>query len=165
MELASPTNLVIPPYAYVDGALCKVTAIGFQAFFTNRVIERVTIPDTVTVIGVSAFSYCIKLADLYIPDGVTLIDNYAFTWAAITSLELPASITDMGFSTFSHCLNLKEINVDSNNKIYTSLEGVLINNVTHGIFQYPAGKDANAYTIPDSITRVRHYAFLMPLNL
>ncbi|MGM9900324.1 MAG: leucine-rich repeat protein [Bacilli bacterium] len=55
-----------------------VTKIGPSAFFSNEIVEKVIIPDTITEIGESAFAYCENLKSINIPDTVTKIGNKAF---------------------------------------------------------------------------------------
>ena len=104
--------------------------------------DDVTIPSTlddytVTGIGVSAFYDCNK----------------------ITSITIPDSITTIGESAFDGCTGLTSITVSSGNTNYSSIDGVLFNKDTTVLVQYPIGKTATSYTIPDSVTGIGMGAF------
>lgn len=104
--------------------------------------DDVTIPSTlddytVTGIGVSAFYDCNK----------------------ITSITIPNSITTIGESAFDGCTGLTSITVSSGNTNYSSIDGVLFNKDTTVLVQYPIGKTATSYTIPDSVTGIGMGAF------
>lgn len=97
------------------------------------------IPKRVTSIGSSAFKGCDRLESVTIGSGVKSIGSY----------------------TFSDCDNLESINVDENNQYYSSDEnGILFNKDKTTLFQYPIGKVATFYAIPDSVTSIGLYAFL-----
>ncbi len=66
-------NVVIP--AEVGGK--SVVGIGEEAFYENRTLESVVIPDGVTVIGAQAFFGCERLSNLVIPESVT---EFGWTW-------------------------------------------------------------------------------------
>lgn len=92
---------------------------------------------------------------------VTTIDDYAFNYCeSLTSLTLPNSITSIGYCPFWGCTSLTSITVDSANPNYTSLDGVLFNKVKTVLVCYPAGKQADKYTVPNSVTSIGTYAFV-----
>ena len=78
---------------------------------------------------------------------------------SLTSITIPDSVTSMGWGPFAYCTALQNIYVDSGNKNYCSINGVLFNkNITY-IVCYPAGKTDSVYTIPDSVWSMDLYAF------
>jgi hypothetical protein len=97
----------------------------------------VTIPGTinglpVTSIGDGAFYGCTSLA----------------------SVTIGNSVTSLGEAPFSYCISLTAITVDTNNPVYSSVDGVLFNKNQTALIQYPAGKAGSQYTIPDSVTTI-----------
>lgn len=110
-----------------------VTAIGERAFYEQRTLTSVTIPDSVREIASYAFSYCEGLAELVIPDCVTKVASYAFAhchrlarvvigdgvteigaWAfyychALTSVTIGDGVTTIGLGAFQECFNLKDV--------------------------------------------------------
>ena len=94
-------TLEIPEEVNANGEKYSVTSIGNEAFYGCGNLTSITIPNSVTTIGSSLFIWCTSLISINIPSSVTSISEDAF---------------DNG--------NLASINVDSNNKNYSSEDGV-----------------------------------------
>jgi hypothetical protein len=89
---------------------------------------------------------------------VTSVAAYAFYYAAgVTSVVVPASVTSIASTAFE-CGSLTNILVDSLNPAYSSLGGVLLDKTQNTLVEYPAGK-AGPYTVPNSVTVIRGWAF------
>ena len=67
-------EVVIP--SEIDGM--PVTSIGGCSFSSNKFVESVTIPDSVTEICLLAFSWCTCLKSITLPDSLTEIGSSAF---------------------------------------------------------------------------------------
>ncbi|MBQ0142067.1 MAG: leucine-rich repeat domain-containing protein [Prevotellaceae bacterium] len=67
-----------------DGKTCNVTGIGEYAFYSNRDIPSVSIPE-----------------------GVTYIGSGAFRQTALTSISLPEGLISIGSHAFFSCTNIK----------------------------------------------------------
>lgn len=167
-------NIAIP-----DGA----TKIDDGTFFGCYSLTDVVIPDKVTSIGIYAFGCCTNLTNIIIPDNVITIDRDAFDrCTAATSIiigksvrdigtgafkgcesvekvYIPESVMSIGSQTFSACNNLKEIEVDENNINYVSEHGVLFNKNKTELVRYPALKEGNIYSVPESVTSFGDEAF------
>ena len=114
-------ELVIP--AEIDG--CKVTKIGWMAFygcvniksvvlndglveidgsaFNGTSISEMDVPATVTTIGQRAFGNCINLARVTFHEGLRKIDNYAFQDCKMLTgkITIPSTTTGIGENAFS----------------------------------------------------------------
>ena len=124
-----------------------VTKIGEGAFFDTS-LENVNIPNGVTIIGEGAFSSCLSLKNVNISNGVKEIGSFAFSECHnLTNVDMPNSIEVIGEKAFEGCSKLEKINipsstkkihdtaflkcdklqieVDKNNKKYTSVNGQL----------------------------------------
>ena len=106
-----------------------------------------------------------KIKKVVVGNGITEIGNYAF-WdcANLESIEIPSSVTYIGVFNFLLDTNLKRINVDGNNKHYSSVDGVLFSKDKKSIIKYP-NKKQNTYSIPNTVTNISSYAFRDDTNL
>ncbi|MCM1223158.1 MAG: leucine-rich repeat domain-containing protein, partial [Lachnospiraceae bacterium] len=90
----------------------KSYAIYQYAFYGNKGLTSITIPDSVTSIGSSAFSSCSGLTGITIPDSVTSIGSYAFSGCSgLTSIIIPDSVTSIGSEVFYGCSGLTSITI------------------------------------------------------
>jgi len=105
---------------------------GYSGNATN-----VTIPSNVTVIGMTAF----------------------FGKSNITNISIPASVDSVSSLAFQGCSNLTSITVNTQNKFFSSVDGVLFNKDITALVIYPAGKRERTYTIPEGITSIGANAF------
>ena len=110
-------------------------------------------------------SYSGKDSVLKIPntlDGktVTSIGDEAFSGCrALTSIELPDSVTSMGVNLFAGCESLKNIQVSLEQPVFAVIDGVLFNKAEKSLICYPAGKQEEAYEVPQGIQQIKFGAF------
>ena len=137
-----------------------VTSIGQRAFSRCSGLTSVTIPASVTSIGSEAFSECRNLTSVTFAEGsqLTSIGSGAFEWCPLASITIPASVTSME-GAFSSCRRLTSINVDPNNAIYSSKDGVVFDKTGTTLLLYPEGKSDISYIIPDGVTSIGRGAF------
>jgi hypothetical protein len=134
-------------------------------------LMSVTIPNSVTNIGIDAFYNCGSLTNVLIGNGVLNIGWQAFYQCTnLTAVSIPASTVSIDMSTFQNgafgdCFGLDAINVDPQNSVYSSVDGVLFNKDRSGLFIYPQSKPGTYYAIPDSVIVVGDSAFLNCSNL
>lgn len=91
----------------IDGY--KVTKIGRNAFYNNKKLKSVTIPNSVTIIGNCAFYYCSKLKEIVIPDSVITIEDYAFYASHLSRLKIGNGVQTIGDNAFGFCHLLKTV--------------------------------------------------------
>lgn len=159
----------------------KVTVIGYGAFRSCIGLTEIIIPNSVIKIGESAFSECVNLANINLPNSVSYIGSGVFSGCInLTSIDLPTNLYMLNNSVFSRCTNLarvnlasvtqisegafsgcniKEFTVSENNRVYSSLDGVLFNKDKTELVMYPKAKSSQNYVIPNSVTSVNDEAF------
>ena len=88
----------------VSGA--TVTAIGNEAFWSNKTLKSVTIPSTVTSIGIAAFNECSALTKVVIPYKVKSIGESAFWFCTnLKTVVIPKATEKIGKNAFRGCTN------------------------------------------------------------
>lgn len=136
-----------------------VTTIPMRAFDCEN-ITSITLPSTVTKIEMNAFASCKNLKTITIPNSVTEIGNYAFyACDNLKTITVPESVAAIGDSAFANCNSLESINVNSKNKNYTSLDGVLYNKDMTLLICYPMNKRDTAFVVPEGVETIGKYAF------
>ena len=144
----------------------SVTTIGCVAFYACNSLSSITIPNSVTTIEYFAFHNCRGLISITIPNSVITIEGYAFEGCEkLPSITIPSSVTSIGELTFKACPSLTSIDVESENKDYTSENGILFNKNKSTLVCYPMGKTEDFYVIPNSVTSTGAYAFYGCENL
>ena len=100
-------SVLMPQGVLLDAKSCagsltidkSVQTIGAKAFFGNKQISSVVIPDGVKLIDEQAF-FSSSLSEINIPNSVTTINSSAFAFAGLTSLTLPNALTRISSQTF-----------------------------------------------------------------
>jgi hypothetical protein len=158
----------------------SVTSISNGAFDGCASLTSITIPENITSIGAGAFSSCVKLKGVSIPVSVNRIDGGAFSGCtSLTSITIPSSVTSIGANVFWGCSGIRQIaipasvnkigncafsessaliKVDSENKNYLSIDGVLFNKNQTILFYCPNSKSGN-YTVPNTVKTIKNDAF------
>ena len=81
-----------------------------------------------------------------IPSGVILIADYAFASGFVQKVTIPASVSEIGYGCFDECTRLTEIEVNSGNTLYKSVDGVLLTKDGRWLLRFPGGRSGD-YTI------------------
>ncbi len=132
--------------------------------------DSYAVPAGVTEIGPSAFLGASQLTQVSLPDSLQSIGDQAFAGTGLTSVTVPAAVKTIGAGAFGTdrspelpgyggCDALQAIWVDEANGHFSSVDGVLFNKDCTVLLAYPAGKDAAAYTLPESVIAVASGAF------
>lgn len=136
---------------------------GLVETATNTFIaggSRSAIPEGIVRIESNAFHGCTSLTEITIPNTVKTIGWYAFTDTGLKSIYIPANTTEFEYLGFLgqfgmfKSSELEEINVDADNPLYASLDGVLFNKDKTQILYYPQGKKDAVYVLPNTVTAI-----------
>ena len=123
----------------------------------NKHVKEVIMPDTVAEIGYWAFEGCSSLEKINISENCEFLGQYAFVNTKISSLHIPESLTTILAGAFDNTQYLKQITVDSNNKEYYTIDGVLMSD--DWLMLYPGSREGEQYVIPDGVRGICHGAF------
>lgn len=122
-------------------------------------ITAINIAEGITTISDNAFFNCEKVISVTIPNTVTSIGRSFVFCSSLTSIDIPASVTSIHYRTFGFCGKLESINVDKNNKYFTSVDGVLYNKNKTKLVRYPEGKRDESLVIPSTVKVINKDAF------
>lgn len=136
-----------------------VTMIGENAFSSLESIKTVFLPDSIRKINYNAF-YGSRFTNIRLSNNLEYIESGAFIYCfGLNTITIPASVIDISDGAFSQNA-LTEINVDSQNNHYTSIDGVLFNNSCTKLLCYPSGRLNSSYSVPSGVTEIGELAFI-----
>ncbi len=112
-------------------------------------LNEITIPDTVAYLLLSLYSNSLK------------------------KVNIPSSVKALVVETSELASSLEEINVDSDNTVYASKDGILFSKDFSTLYVYPAAKDLSELVLPESVTKIardainnyRGYSFLSDVKI
>ncbi len=149
-------KLTIP--SELDGH--TVTSIGYRAFYENKQLTEVILPDTLKVLRIQPFACCEKLQSVSLPEGLEIIDTNAFyDCKKLTKVNIPTSVTTVMEGIFAGCTSLKEIALAPDHPFLEAADGVLFNRETSTLLWYPATRKGKEYTVPDGTKRIGYQSF------
>ena len=136
-----------------------VQELNLNSFENCENLKSVSLPKSLVTIGGGAFWGCVSLTSINIPEHVTEIRWDAFGGCrSLKTITIPASVESLNEYGFTGCESLESINVDSANKNYTSVDGVLFNKDKTVLIHCPAKK--TSLTIPTTVTKMGDYALI-----
>ena len=123
-----------------------------SAFYSNKYIENIVVPDSVISIGQGVFEECTSLKDVELPKNIELIDYGAFkNCTSLKKITIPGNVKTIKGMAFMNC---------------SSLETVIIpNSVTTIERAFDLCSSLNGIVIPESVTTIEHSAFYDCPNL
>ncbi|MCD7973230.1 MAG: leucine-rich repeat domain-containing protein [Candidatus Azobacteroides sp.] len=166
----------------------RVTLIENSAFMNCESIQSVILPELITVVSSSVFEGCTNLTSVELSGSVTTIQSCAFKMcknlseitfpstlkvlgyevffgSKLKSIYLPASVEGIDPSAFDSCLYVTSFNVEAENPIYSSVDGVLYNKQQTKLISYPVAHERETFTVPNSVEIIESTAFCFSTNL
>lgn len=131
-----------------------VKSIKEHVFEDNTDIESVTLPDSLKKIGNAVFLGCENLTEVELNYGLETIGYDAFKGTGLTEVSIPATVSEIGSSAFT-C----EMEVDSSNTDYCTIDGVLYSYDESELVIYPSDFDEDSFDVPENVTKICNYAF------
>ena len=186
-DLGYTGEIVIPEYAKFGDEVYTVISVGERAFIYCDGITAITISNTVKTIESLAFQFRAKNIELHLGNSVEYIGDYSFRGISLSNeLVLPSSLKYIGSYAFdglnASIINIpsnvefigirafqsdsiQEYNVDSENRNYCSIDGVLFDKDATTIISYPMARGDIHYKVPEGITAIGEWAFYAVKNL
>ena len=152
-------DIVVPDTVKQDGTAYAVTALGEEAFLQSTLTSIQLPKQTLRVIGSYAFYENRGLTTVDIPEGVTTIGTAAFAAYDLTHLHIPASVTEMGRDAVGECPALESVTVAEGNTHFGVFDGVLMDKAQTRLICYPAKMAGKTYTVPTTVTSIDGRAF------
>ncbi len=152
----------------------SLTEIANEAFYHCSSLKSIEIPSGVKNIKNDAFADCVKLSSVTLSDTVENIGNGAFGNTAVKSINITKNVKSIGLWEtdenfydghdtwkYVHAFEkapVEKITVDSNNKTYSSKNGVLYNKKQTKLCWYPCEKSAKKFTVPKTVKSIDLFA-------
>ena len=131
---------------YIPSTLCEVTLNGKITF--------------------GAFSRCKSLSVITVSASYKEIPNYSFReCTSLLSFSIPATVETIRGYAFTGCSSLANYIVDTENKVYKSVDGHILSKDGKTFVLYAGGKNASSFTLFDDVKEIGNYAFYMVENL
>lgn len=150
-----PAHVEIPQQA--EGVL--VVALADWAFSNQTELVELSLPEGLEVVGWYAFSGCSKLEKLTLPQ--TLIELGGSALKECTSLKelsLPSGLSRLGPHVAEGCLGLEEIQVEEENEVFRTLQGIVCSKDGKELIMAPPGWNGRFET-PSGVEHIRGEAF------
>ena len=152
--------------------------IGIECFNNCTNLTSITIPEGITTIESETFSGCENLSEVILPNSLTTINAYAFSSKSgnglpnLREIYIPENVTYIAINDFyvvdgqtqeiiqpgAFFGSNTNINVDENNKAYSSEDGVLFNKDKTELLFFPTMREGT-YTIPSTVKKIEDLAF------
>ena len=150
----------------LDGVLFSKGREMLLSYPIGRAAKEYSVPDEVKQIAPAAFTDCLALEKVALPDGLTVIREEAFMGCKSLKgkLTLPSGLASFGIGAGAFCqTQIDEFAISEKNPRYKTVDGVLFERVGSGdnlaLLAYPGGRQAKEYVAPENTVFVGGRAF------
>lgn len=142
-----------------DGCACKT--IGKYAFCRSNV-QELTLPDQLELIEIQAFYVNRGITQVVLPESVKKVRNLAFGYCDhMTTFTIGSNVETIEDEVFAYDGMLETIIVDPNNQHFIMVDGCLINTDTNRLVR----GTPSCLAVPDSVLSVATHAFSALANI
>lgn len=138
--------------------------VNGQIFNGCSNLKEVILEEGIEEISGRAFDSCSKVKEWKLPKSLKRIGPCAFRNISVEEFNIPENVESIA-ATFISSSNLSRINVDSNNKYFTSVDGILFDKDSTRVIKYPENRDGNSYEVPNTVKTIDANAFISCKNL
>lgn len=153
----------------IPGSVKKI-GVGYngygncQTFNGCSNIETVVLEEGLEEIGGRVFDACSKVKEWKLPKSLKKIGSGAFSSISVEEFNIPENVESI-YVSFLSSSNLVKVNVDSNNKYFTSVDGILFDKNITRLIKYPEKRDGSSYEVPNTVKTIDANAFISCKNL
>ncbi len=152
----------------IPGSVKKIGASwgnsNAQVFNNCSNLENVILEEGIEEISGRTFDSCSKVKEWKLPKSLKRIGPRAFRSTSVEEFNIPENVESIA-ATFISSSNLSRINVDSNNKYFTSVDGILFDKDSTRLIKYPENRDGSSYEVPNTVNTIDANAFGSCKNL
>ena len=138
--------------------------VNGQIFNGCSNLKEVILEEGIEEISGRAFDSCSIVKEWKLPKSLKRIGPCAFRNISVEEFNIPENVESIA-ATFISSSNLSRINVDSNNKYFTSVDGILFDKDSTRLIKYPENRDGNSYEVPNTVKTIDANAFISCKNL
>ena len=135
-----------------DGAPHRLTAWKSQGMDSR--IRSLVVEEGVTGLGSYLCYWCENLETVRLPESLQRIGYKALAITGLRELRLPRGVREIAPGALSLIWSLRRIDVDPENPVYCSPDGVLYDKNRTTLLCYPIARAADAYVLPATVTAV-----------
>ncbi len=137
-----------------------VKTVGEGAFAGNSTIESLTIGSGTKKISYAAFSNMSALKSASTGSSVKSIGNAAFSGDYnLTDMTIGSNVEDFGTGVFVGCDVLSSVSIEKGNDELLYADGAIYNKKMTVLYEVLPGYTGGTYTVPNSVTTIKEYAF------
>ena len=136
----------------------NVESIGNEVFYACSNLKEVVLGKKLRTMGYSAFRYCDNLTEVTVLGNVENFSDTDFAYTAVKELKIGKEVVTLK-ADFYNMTTLEKIEVNKENKVYMSQDGVLYNKERSELIRYPQEKTDEVYQIPEGVEKVKNAAF------
>lgn len=132
--------------------------VNGQVFNGCSNLKEVIFEEGIEEISGRAFDSCSKVEEWNLPKSLKRIGQWAFSSIGVEEFNIPENVENIA-DGFIGSSKLIKINVDPNNKYFTSIDGVLFDKAVTKLLKFPNVKQEENYTVPGTVKTINSYAF------
>ncbi len=157
---ANDTSLEIPTNIAIGTKMYEVTSIGKKAFYGNKNLLKVRIPDSIKKIETDAFENCSSKLKIY-----ATANSEALSYAKSNNIKYLVTFDNWAYSiNNASSITLEEyVGTNSNISIPNQIDGKTINQIAKRAFY--SNKNLQEVILPETIIEIGQEAFKSCINL
>ncbi len=141
------------------------TCIWDSGFQSALYLKQIRFHENLLSIGDHAFSGCASLEEIAFPNSVRYMGNFGFIGCKnLKTVRYGKNFVSPGCD-FNGCTSLERFEVHEENQYYSTIDGNLYSKDGSQLYKYCNAKKETSFTIPDSVTIIREYAFMGAIYL